>query len=143
MARDREKQRAYQRLYYASHRDRFRAKNDLYHKNHKDQDRAYNRAYYEMHKNDYGRRRRCYGRYISHNYGLTLEQFDKMLVEQCGSCAICELPMMSYKDPAVDHCHITGKVRGLLHDRCNLGLGQFQDDAAVLRKAIEYLARRG
>jgi len=68
-------------------------------------------------------------------YGLTVEQFEKMMEDQKGSCAICnrELPLV------IDHCHNTGKVRKLLCTPCNIGLGSFGDDIERLRKAIEYL----
>ena len=75
-------------------------------------------------------------------YGLTVEQYDAILKSQGGRCAICraERPDSRTKQWHVDHCHATGKVRGLLCGQCNLGLGQFRDDPALLRQAIKYLA---
>ena len=71
---------------------------------------------------------------------LTTEQYDAMLVEQEGRCLICrahvdELP----KTLVVDHCHITGRIRGLLCDRCNVGIGKMNDDPELLRRAAGYL----
>lgn len=64
-----------------------------------------------------------------------------MLAEQRNVCAICKLPNVSDKAFAVDHCHKTGQVRGLLCSRCNLGLGLFQDDEETLREAARYVER--
>ena len=70
-------------------------------------------------------------------YGLTLEAVDRLLQDQSGLCAICGVA-----DPEhVDHCHQTGRVRGLLCFNCNGGLGQFKDDADMLRAAATYLDR--
>jgi len=67
------------------------------------------------------RNRFCRG--IRAKFGLSLERFDEMLVEQNGRCAICGSPFLnSPYDPAVDHDHKTGLVRGLLHHICNLRL---------------------
>lgn len=82
------------------------------------------------------------------NYKLTPEQYDKMLLEQRGSCKIClsknpwgfvEKPRRATEFFCVDHDHRTGKVRGLLCQPCNKGLGSFLDNPEYLRKAIEYL----
>jgi len=59
------------------------------------------------------------------------------LTEQDGYCIIC---FEKCDDVLViDHCHITGKVRGLLCQQCNAGLGNFKDDPKRLEKAISYL----
>lgn len=71
-------------------------------------------------------------------YGLTIEQFEAMLVEQQGCCLICTEEM---DPPAVDHNHSTGEVRGLLCRPCNSALGLLRDDPEVLARAIEYLTR--
>jgi len=74
-------------------------------------------------------------------YGITIEQYGEMLEAQGGVCAICREPCPSGKNLAVDHCHETGAVRGLLCARCNSGIGQFLDSPDRLRAAIGYLER--
>jgi hypothetical protein len=77
-------------------------------------------------------------------FGITIDQYDRLLEEQRGVCAICKREEVKAKQGvimalAVDHCHKTGKVRGLLCNSCNLALGKFGDDAGRLRAAINYL----
>lgn len=77
-------------------------------------------------------------------YGITLEDFDHMLMEQDNKCAICkkrEVFNESGKELAVDHDHVTGRVRGLLCQVCNQALGMFGDSQEVLESAIAYLAK--
>lgn len=70
-------------------------------------------------------------------YGLTPEEFDYLLINQSGRCAICNEPMTD--DLTIDHDHATGAVRGLLGGFCNRGLGMFRDDPEWLRAAADYL----
>jgi hypothetical protein len=81
--------------------------------------------------------------YVLRKYGLTLEARDAMIASQGGRCAICPnvLDVSKPKGCHVDHDHKTGKVRGLLCSGCNLGLGHFRDDPALLRIAASYLER--
>lgn len=74
-------------------------------------------------------------------WGLTREDFDRMLEAQGGVCAICKKShwMGVGKRPHVDHCHMSGKIRGLLCNLCNVGLGAFKDDVDSLANAIKYL----
>ena len=74
-------------------------------------------------------------------YGMTSEDYNKMVSQQNGLCAICSKPEMSlrYKRLSVDHCHKTGEVRGLLCTNCNKALGSFGDSISILKKAIAYL----
>jgi hypothetical protein len=74
-------------------------------------------------------------------YGLTVEQYDAMLIEQNYVCAICNKSEKSSTKGVlfIDHDHKTGKVRGLLCDTCNRGLGYFYDNKLFLHNAIEYL----
>lgn len=78
--------------------------------------------------------------WIKRKYGISLEEYDELLARQDGGCAICGSRdhALEYQ-LAVDHDHETGRVRGLLCHRCNLGIGQFGDDLDLLRKAIKYL----
>lgn len=73
-------------------------------------------------------------------YGLTPETFQEMWLSQKGCCAICEEAFgTGPRDVGVDHCHRTGKVRGLLCVKCNAGLGQFRDNEKYMLAAIGYL----
>ncbi len=76
-------------------------------------------------------------------YGITLEDFQKMLESQGGVCAICgelETDIRKHK-LSLDHCHVTGKVRGILCNRCNKLLGHAQDSPEILMRAAGYLRR--
>lgn len=73
-------------------------------------------------------------------YGLTREEL-RLLLEQHDRCAICGTDGWGKKGPQVDHCHATGRVRGILCLNCNNGLGRFGDDPARLRAAAAYLER--
>ena len=86
------------------------------------------------------------GRNLKHKYGITLDEYKTMLDNQHGCCAICKVKENNALfganrtlNFAVDHCHTTGKVRGLLCNQCNRGLGMFKDDIKILVKALEYL----
>lgn len=66
------------------------------------------------------------------------EQQVKTLVE-IDACQICGASRKESKSLCIDHCHTTGKVRGVLCDDCNTALGKFKDDVSILEKAIKYL----
>lgn len=72
-------------------------------------------------------------------YGLTDEQYAEMLDQQDGRCAICRTDDYGIKGPQIDHCHDTGQVRGLLCNRCNLGIGQLGDDPERMEAAARYV----
>ncbi len=85
-------------------------------------------------------------RYFKKKFGITLEIYQEMLIKQNGVCAICKQEEKSFHSKsklpiklAVDHCHRTGKIRGLLCRSCNQGLGIFKDDINRFEMAIEYL----
>ncbi len=76
-------------------------------------------------------------------FGLTLEQFNAMMERCGGKCEICGgTDFGRSKRPHIDHCHKTGKVRGLLCLSCNQVLGRFEDSAERLRRAADYLEQR-
>jgi hypothetical protein len=78
-------------------------------------------------------------------YGLSIEEFDALLEQQDGTCAICPVVISdgSGRRLHVDHDHDTGKVRGLLCQKCNTALGAFGESPERLRKALAYLERQG
>jgi recombination endonuclease VII len=78
-------------------------------------------------------------RRLAQVYGLSQQDYDAMLAHQGGVCAICE--KRSDKPLFVDHCHVTGKVRGLLCRNCNSALGFMCDDPRLTTIATEYLRR--
>lgn len=73
------------------------------------------------------------------SFGITAAEYDRMLEDQGGKCGICRLDCTSGRRLAVDHCHETGRVRGLLCGNCNHGLGKFLDDPGLLDRAAMYL----
>ena len=83
---------------------------------------------------------------ILHRFKLLPETYYSMLEKQNGLCAICKNPETQLKKKSnkvkmlsVDHCHLTGKIRGLLCHKCNTGLGSFKDSETILSSAINYL----
>lgn len=77
-------------------------------------------------------------------YGITLEEYDELLLQQNGLCAICGRFWTQFKKPfVVDHDHNTGAVRSLLCPACNTAIGLFQDDPVLLEKAALYLRKGG
>lgn len=98
---------------------------------------------------EYRKTRGGRSRHLLKEYGITLEDYESLLIEQDGVCAIC-----SSDDPgrgmggqrlhfSVDHDHATGRVRGLLCSPCNIVIGLFQDDAERLFEAAYYLVGGG
>jgi hypothetical protein len=79
-----------------------------------------------------------------YKYGVTPEMRATILLDQGGVCKLCQEPFgtkLLLSDMVIDHCHITGKVRGLIHRRCNIGLGMFRDNEALLILALRYIRK--
>ena len=79
-------------------------------------------------------------------YGLTLEMYDELYISQNGECKICHCKVFTPIDNAgmnktacIDHCHDTGKVRGLLCRSCNTGIGSFKESLENIKSAVIYL----
>lgn len=80
--------------------------------------------------------------YLKSTYGISLEDFDRMFDEQNGRCAICPRELQrGGKMTHVDHCHKTGKVRGLLCHGCNTSLGKLNDDEEIILRMAEYVRK--
>jgi len=72
-------------------------------------------------------------------YRITEDQFNEILAEQGGGCAICGCGDAPENKLSVDHCHRTNTIRGILCQACNKSLGGFRDDPEILSRAIDYL----
>jgi len=88
-----------------------------------------------------GESKRAYN--LMRKYGITLEEYDNMLEDQGGCCAICKSTDPLGSRFVVDHNHDTGDVRGLLCKNCNTGIGLLKDSPEVLVSAVDYLLERG
>lgn len=79
---------------------------------------------------------------LKQKFGINHDQYALMFEQQKGKCAICEEPeIVPNRSLSVDHCHVSGKIRGLLCSNCNPGIGKFKDSIDLLRKAVAYLER--
>ena len=114
--------------YYRKNRKAILAKNRAWYRKNKKRRRAYNIKNQQTFR-------------LRNKYGLTVEQFEKMVLAQQGRCAICGNTFKNSKDTHVDHNHATGRVRGLLCYRCNHGLGKFKDSEEALLAAAKYVRK--
>lgn len=105
----------------------------------------------EFHGKDENKSQKCQhcisAAFLRYRYNISLTQFMEMRKSQSDKCKICSIDLEIEKDSslrskrvAIDHCHESGKVRGILCSNCNLGLGYFKDNISSLNNAIEYLA---
>jgi hypothetical protein len=76
--------------------------------------------------------------YLKRRYGITLEERTKRIEEQ-GGCATCGVLDPGSRGWHVDHCHKTGKVRGILCAQCNIALGNVKDSPETLRRLAAYI----
>jgi len=99
-------------------------------------DLAYQKEYHRLRVTKEYRR----GWKLKSRYGISAAEYDDMLMEQGGVCAICKGESGNTR-LVVDHDHETGDIRAILCHSCNTGLGMLEDDPARLKKAIRYLKR--
>jgi len=98
-----------------------------------------NKAHLQKYSKDYYTRITVVKR-LKKDFGISLEDYNRLFAEQKGLCLGCYKHQSQLKGRlAVDHCHKTGKVRGLLCTQCNLSLGNAFDDAHILRRLAEYI----
>ena len=134
-----ERVRESKRKYYERNKEKVKAAAKLNAKKHRDRVLAYNAKYHrDRFKADPNYHR---SRAIKRRYGITIEEFHRLIQAQGNACAICRRPMEQIERLHVDHCHRTGKVRGVLCLGCNVGIAHLQDDPLIALRASEYLAR--
>ena len=121
-------------------------------KNHPERLKAYNANWYVANRAKAKARSERYAqanpekvrsRKLKRDHGINIENYDSMLKSQHGLCAICKSPPSKANAREmvlhVDHCHNTGKIRGLLCAHCNRMLGLAKDNQETLLKAATYL----
>jgi cytochrome c peroxidase len=134
-----ERRAVYNRRYYEANKDKLTANTRAKYAANTEPMLEYQREYYAANKNAVLPQQRAYR--LQRDYGLSQDQFDGMLAAQNSACAICHTTEPKGQGAFhVDHCHSSGVVRGLLCHSCNVGLGHFRDDTALLMRATEYLA---
>jgi len=138
----------YSKRYYETHKEQKAHYAKTYYATHKEQKSRYRAEYEEANKEQLTQYRKEYQQAnreqkrvykLAKRYGLTAKMWTFLYQQQRGVCAICDKPFAD-NDCVVDHCHVTGKVRGLLCRRCNAGLGQFDDCADRVLKVHQYLS---
>lgn len=108
--------------------------------------------YYPEYQKEYYNKNKAHKLSIARNthyrkqYGITTAEYNILFEVQNGLCAICnqkEEAKKQYgvKRLSVDHCHSTGKVRGLLCYNCNFAIGFFRDNSEVMEQAIKYIKK--
>ena len=134
MPRDNEKRREWARLDRAKNPEKYREWDRKRRAEIPEKRKAKNKEWRVANK-DYIR-----VKHLQYNYGITVEDYDRMFKEQNGRCAICHT-QQHYQRLAVDHCHKTGKVRGLLCQHCNRSIGLMFDSPLRLRNAADYIEK--
>jgi hypothetical protein len=142
-------EKAYKKAWAEANKDRIAANRRAWVEQNKGRVSEYGKKYYDSLSPEKRKHKTALQRNstLKRKYGITLEQYVDMFKAQGGMCAICRKPGFNGKyrqanwGPLnVDHCHKTGKVRGLLCSSCNFVIGLFDDDPKVFERAIDYLS---
>jgi hypothetical protein len=146
---------AYHQTYYEKNKEKIKARNYKWRADNKEKHdamkadwRSRNKAreaemtkrYREDHREECARFRRL--NHLLRKYGLTREAYEAMLVSHDRKCAICRAEFTDNNRACVDHCHVSGTIRGLLCSQCNSSIAMAKDNPAVLRAAADYVEQR-
>lgn len=133
------------RNWVVKNRDTVRRIKRKYKTAHKESEAAYNRKHHNENREHYRKYKRGWCRSnpdkmknekLKNRFGITLEQFLSILKTQNNMCGVCGTTLVQ---PCVDHCHVTGMVRGVLCRGCNSGVGSFKDSPETLHTAIRWI----
>lgn len=138
------RQKEYFRAWRLANPERAKAIQARYAKKHRDELREKSRRWSKANHGRYrDEKRRAH---LRREFGLTIDQYEEMFTAQGGLCAICRHPETHRRknerhNLAIDHCHATGRVRGLLCNSCNRAIGLLKDSIELAQAAAEYLRR--
>jgi hypothetical protein len=137
----------YKKQYYLKNKEKIKKANAKYALKNQEKSKYWKSVHYQRNKNkiihrasewNKNNRKIINKRKQVAKYNISIIEFDQMLYKQNNKCAICQ---HEFKDtPCVDHNHNTGKVRGLLCRKCNLGIGFLKDNETMLHNAVKYLS---
>lgn len=113
-----------------------RSRHNRYYADDKNNVRTKYKEYYRANKSKF--KRESFRNNLRRKYGLTIDSYQALLKGQNNKCLICDSDFQGNNRPCVDHCHRTGKVRGILCRRCNLSISYLEDKTFV-QKAIDYI----
>ena len=148
---NREKAKAYAKAYREANKEKIKASSRAYKKANPEKIKASSRAYREANKEKIkaykkANKEQAENCSLKYKYNITLKERNLMLKKQKKKCKICNVTFSKIKfgltertTACIDHCHTTNKVRGILCNLCNVGLGSFKDSTENLTKAINYL----
>lgn len=134
------------KIRYSKNKDKILKRQSEYYNENRQEKLKYNKQWYFENRERLKLTPTEYKRKNLKKYGISLEQYNDMLESQNYCCDICkqeESQVIKGKiaSLSVDHDHLTGKIRGLLCNNCNNGLGRFKDDIEKLASAILYLKK--
>ena len=149
---NKEKSNIYNQQYRKDNKEWFSAYHKQYSIDHKEEMKATRLRYNIKNRKKIAKKSRefaqnnpdiIFARYLKTTYNMSVEDYEKRLRRQGGTCYICrntEDERKQRRRLSIDHNHTTGEVRGLLCSKCNIGLGCFRDNPDLLIKASKYLS---
>ena len=149
MIKSSEYDKQYQKQYYINNREKVLIRTKQWRQNNKEKMDEYEKQYYAKNKEKINIRCKQWqldnpekgvASRLKRSYGITIEQYNKMLIKQDFKCAICGKHQSELKRALhVDHDHEIDEIRGLLCQQCNAGLGFLKDDPKIIEGALNYI----
>ena len=131
----RERRNVAGKKYNKTHRELINARKRGFYKNNVELQRARSRDYYKRTSTPMQTRMH----HLKYFFKISLDKYDEMWVEQMGLCPICQMPLDYGYSAHVDHDHLNGQIRGLLHSKCNSALGFVNESPKVINNLLNYV----
>lgn len=134
---NKEERKKYMKQYYLDNKDNILKYQKKYSENNPKVKKYHSDYYKEWYKKNkhYVRKH-----HLKNSYNVTIEEYNTLFEKQNGCCAICGKHQSEFILPLfVEHCHKTGKVRGLMCNKCNVGIGCFEDNPIIINNALKYI----